>query len=167
MVIKAVYNDVNTNIDVLVFDRENMTVTNEELKTSNGPIINNYFAEFRKFFVLDHNNYSEIIWRDKSNAIFDYYINNSNKRVISKKLEDKIQFLWFKPDVIKKLLEEKYTSIKCRTANIATIFFGNEYFDIGVNKKGLVNVFITDVMNEPRRRACGVSFVLLRNCTQV
>ena len=22
-------------------------------------------------------------------------------------------------------------------------------------------------MNEPRRRACGVSFVLLRNCTQV
>ena len=122
MVIKAVYNDVNTNIDVLVFDRENMTVTNEELKTSNGPIINNYFAEFRKFFVLDHNNYSEIIWRDKSNAIFDYYINNSNKRVISKKLEDKIQFLWFKPDVIKKLLEEKYTSIKCRTANIATIF---------------------------------------------
>ena len=146
MVIKAVYNDVNPNIDVPVFDRENMTVTNEELKTPNGPIINNYFANFRKFFVLENNNYSEIIWHDKSKAIFDYYIDNSNKKVITKKLEDKIQFLWFKPDVIKKLLEEKYTSIKWRTANIATIYFGNDYFDIGLNKEGLVNVFITDVI---------------------
>lgn len=146
MVIKAVYNDVNPNIDVPVFDRENMTVTNEELKTPNGPIINNYFANFRKFFVLENNNYSEIILRDKSKAIFDYYIDNSNKKVITKRLEDKIQFLWFKPDVIKKLLEEKYTSIKWRTANIATIYFGNDYFDIGLNKEGLVNVFITDVI---------------------
>ena len=37
------------------------------------------------------------------------------------------------------------------------------YFSPITNK----NFTVDSKMNEPRRRACGVSFVLLRNCTQV
>ena len=147
MVVTATYKDINPNDDVPVFDRENMDVKTESIKSPNEPLLYNYFAQFRKFYILSNDNYSEIILGDKPQANFDYYIDNTNRKVISKKLKDKVQFLWFKPNVIKVLFAENYTTIKWRTANIATIYFGTEYFDIALNREGLVNVFITDIIN--------------------
>jgi len=149
LVMKVSYKDVDYNEDIPEYDEARDTQVEQSEIKYEGEGINHYLAEFRRIYVLHNNGISIKIRRDKVKLNYKYYVDNTNKKVLSDKLITKIQFLWFKPDIIKILLQGKYCTLRWFTRDTCQIGNIENHIWFGVNKLGLINVFAKDIIELP------------------
>lgn len=149
LIMKVSYKDVDYDEDIPEYDEAKDTQVEQSEVKYEGEGINHYLAEFRRIYVLHNNGISIKIRRDKINLNYKYYVDNTNKKVLSKKLITKIQFLWFKPDIIKILLQGKYCTLRWFTKDTCQIGNMDNHIWFGVNKLGLINVFAKDIIELP------------------
>ena len=149
MIMKAAYKDVDLQKDIPEYALgENVEVETKEIKHE-GEGINHFFAEFRRLFILKNNNISVRIRRDEVKQSNKFYVDNTNKKVISEELLTKIQFLWFKPEIIKLLLESKYCHLIWHTKETGSVGNIESSIWFGVNSIGLINIFAKDIVELP------------------
>lgn len=146
MVMKAAYKDAKYDSDVPIFTRgENIEVESKEIK-HDGESINHYFAEFRKYYILMNDKTSIRVRWDKTKITEKFFVDNTNRKVLSEKLMEKIQYLWFKPDIMKLLQSGSYCSLEWYTKNTGRIGNIENSVWFGVNGIGLINVFAKDIV---------------------
>jgi hypothetical protein len=149
LVMKVSYKDVDYNEDIPEYDESKDTQVEQSEIKYEGEGINHYLAEFRRIYILQNNGISIKIRRDKIKLNYKYYVDNTNKKVLSDKLITKIQFLWFKPDIIKILLQGKYCGLRWFTKDTCQIGNIENNIWLGVNRLGLINVFAKDIIELP------------------
>lgn len=113
------------------------------------PKLYKYQTEFRKFYLLPNNGVSTIIRHDPENQEFFYYVDNNNKKIFTTEIQKQVRFLWFKPEVVKNFLKEKYVSISWLCKDVFRIRLNNDMILAGINPIGLITVYAGDILKLP------------------
>ena len=89
---------------------------------------------------------SPIVRRDKIPSTNYFIIDALNNKLNGDMLDDSGKWLWFKPDVILELSQQRYFSLEFYSKDTGSVSCFNGYsVHFGINDLGLVNVFAKDI----------------------